>query len=51
MRIAFLFSLGGYKALTQNQEIKKPKQNTNQSTAIKRGVKERALCNYAKKCI
>ena len=33
MRIAFLFSLGGYKALT----------------AIKRGVKERALCNYAKK--
>ena len=49
MRIAFLFSLGGYKALTQNQEIKKPKQNTNQSTAIKRGVKERALCNYAKK--
>lgn len=32
MRIAFLFSLGGYKELTQNQEIKKPKQNTNQST-------------------
>ena len=53
MRIAFLFSLGGYKALTQNQEIKKNKtnQNSNQSTAIKRGVKERALCNYAKKCI
>lgn len=25
MRIAFLFSLGGYKALTQNQEIKKTK--------------------------
>lgn len=57
MRIAFLFSLGGgYKGLTQNQEIKKPKQNTNQSThttnqstVIKRGVKERALCNYAKK--
>ena len=25
MRIAFLFSLGGYKELTQNQEIKKNK--------------------------
>ena len=25
MRIAFLFSLGGYKALTQSQEIKKTK--------------------------
>lgn len=25
MRIAFLFSLGGYKELTQSQEIKKPK--------------------------
>ena len=25
MRIAFLFSLGGYKELTQNQEIKKTK--------------------------
>ena len=49
MRIAFLFSLGGYKELTQNQEIKKTKHTTNQSTAIKRGVKERALCNYAKK--
>lgn len=57
MRIAFLFSLGGYKELTQNQEIKKTKtkhQSINpyhQPTAIKRGVKERALCNYAKKCI
>ena len=51
MRIAFLFSLGGYKELTQNQELKKPNHTTNQSTAIKRGVKERALCNYAKKCI
>ena len=49
MRIAFLFSLGGHKELTQNQEIKKTKHTTNQSTAIKRGVKERALCNYAKK--
>ena len=30
MRIAFLFSLGGYKALTQSQEIKKTKHTPNQ---------------------
>ena len=43
-------------ALDKAKKQKKPNQNsnqsthtTNQSTAIKRGVKERALCNYAKK--
>ena len=30
MRIAFLFSLGGYKELTQSQEIKKNKTPINQ---------------------
>lgn len=56
MRIAFLFSLGVTKSSHKVKKQKKPKQNanqsthtTNQSTAIKRGVKERALCNYAKK--
>lgn len=52
MRIAFLFSLGGYKGLTQNQEIKK---NQTKHQSINRYQKRRKrkslmqLCNYAKK--
>lgn len=57
MRIAFLFSLGGLQRAhiksrnkkNQNQNTNQSTHTTNQSTAIKRGVKERALCNYAKK--
>lgn len=51
MRIAFLFSLGGYKGLTQNQEIKKTKTKHQSINRYQKRRKERALCNYAKKCI
>ena len=47
MRIAFLFSLGGYKALTQNQEIKK---NQTKHQSINRYQKRRKRKNLMQLC-
>ena len=49
MRIAFLFSLRGYKALTQNQEIKKTKPKLQSINRYQKRRKRKSLMQLCKK--
>ena len=49
MRIAFLFSLGGYKELTQNQEIKKTKPKHQSINRYQKRRKRKSLMQLCKK--
>ena len=49
MRIAFLFSLGGYKELTQNQEIKKTKTKRQSINRYQKRRKRKSLMQLCKK--
>ena len=49
MRIAFLFSLGGYKGLTQNQEIKKNKTYHQSINRYQKRRKRKSLMQLCKK--
>lgn len=49
MRIAFLFFLGGYKELTQNQEIKKTKTKHQSINRYQKRRKRKSLMQLCKK--
>lgn len=49
MRIAFLFSLGGYKELTQNQEIKKNQTKHQSINRYQKRRKRKSLMQLCKK--
>ena len=52
MRIAFLFSLGGHKALTESQEIKKTKTKHQSINRYQKRRKRKGLMQLCKKkCI